>query len=98
MTSTSSLPPDLLVEDAEAENRILAPSLPQTVKALGVSRDLTKAGPACWSRAIRTRRRPAVSLDCFREAAGSRRFWGTTLLPRTRRRIRRLVAALGMAK
>jgi hypothetical protein len=37
-------------------------------------------------------------LDCLREAAGSRRFWGTTLLAGDDDRVRRLAAALAMGK
>jgi len=37
-------------------------------------------------------------LDCLREAAGSRRFWGTTLLPEDEGRVRCLGGALVMGK
>jgi hypothetical protein len=37
-------------------------------------------------------------LDCLREAAGSKRFWGTTLLDEDRARAGRLAAALNMGK
>ncbi len=37
-------------------------------------------------------------LDCLREAAGSRRFWGTTLLGEDEARMKRLAHALAMGK